>query len=128
MSRQTDVDRPTRPHDKFQKSYPTILHFAVLSSLVLPFAFIPYVAARRQVNGLRKTADLLEKNIKRLRADIDATMTRQSMTSTQLARLQNFMGSRSNTFNYWRDHRRLAANGVLQDDLTELKRALKDLR
>lgn len=129
MGRETNIGPSIRPLNDKQKSYPLILHVAVLSALVLPVALIPYFAARRHINKLRKTADLLEKNIRHLRADIDATIARQALTSTQLACLHTSMGSRFNASrDHWRVQRPVAANDGLQDDLTELKRELHELR
>lgn len=85
---------------KTKRSYPAIIHAAVVSAFVLPVAILPYLVARRQIVALRQRVVQLEKDTRILRSELQTTMTRQA---SELERLKTAALESSKE---WQDLRR----------------------
>ncbi|KAF9485431.1 hypothetical protein BDN70DRAFT_871487 [Pholiota conissans] len=71
-----------------RRSYPAIVHAAFISTFILPIAFIPYFLARRQLVFIRHRADVLEKDMQRLKNDLRATISNQRLSNSDLRHLK----------------------------------------
>jgi hypothetical protein len=81
---------PDRPNDKsISRRYPAIVHAAVVSAFILPITLVPYLAARRQINGLRQTVRQLDRRTRVLQNALDLTAESHNITKGEVKRLQD---------------------------------------
>ncbi|KIM45858.1 hypothetical protein M413DRAFT_440911 [Hebeloma cylindrosporum] len=127
---QTSLPRPVESQPNTsnvpRRTYPAIVHAAVACALISPIAFLPYFAARRHINVLQQSVNVLRKETLRLRDELDvATSMQRSMTS-ELRDLRGMAESTAKLSNETRknfSHRemeRLVAEEAIQANLREL--------
>ena len=111
---------------KSLRSYPTIIHVAVLSAFVLPIAFLPYWAARRHIFTLRQRVQQLEIGTKHLRENLDIANSAQTRMKDELDCIQSRVQSAIKESHDWRAHvdrqeaSRIASDEVIQKELRRL--------
>ena len=71
------------------RKYPTILHVAVVSAIVIPLACIPYVTGRRQIRILRQQLEQTQRDLAALRAQVDSTRSSQVLINNELRRVSS---------------------------------------
>ncbi|KAJ8086403.1 hypothetical protein PM082_005226 [Marasmius tenuissimus] len=71
-----------------RRSYPAIVHFAVLSAVILPLALIPYMFTRRQLTLLRQAVRELETSNKMLRKDLTTSASEIGKTGDDIRRMR----------------------------------------
>jgi len=111
------------------RSYPTMVHVAVLSAFVLPIAFLPYWAARRHVFALRQRVERLEIGVQLLRKELYITSSAQTWTKDELCRIQSTVQNAIKESHDWQAHvDRREANRIASDEKiqTELHRLLQE--
>ncbi|KAF8803832.1 hypothetical protein BYT27DRAFT_6721134 [Phlegmacium glaucopus] len=114
---------------KSLRSYPTIVHVAVASAFVLPIAFLPYWAARRQIFALCQRVERLEMGAKHLRESLDITSSTQTWTNGELRRIHSRIQKAIKESHDWQAHvDRQKANRIASDETiqTELHRLLQE--
>ncbi|KAF8974635.1 hypothetical protein BDZ97DRAFT_39766 [Flammula alnicola] len=106
--------------------YPAIVHAAFISAFLVPIALLPYLAARRHITSLRRKVELLKKDVRRLRNDLDLAISDQRSTSSELRLLQTTVLNASKGSNELRDRfnrreaDRIASNESMRADLKKL--------
>ncbi|PPQ83256.1 hypothetical protein CVT25_003995 [Psilocybe cyanescens] len=93
MERQADAGQtPYRfadTNNSGRRTYPVIIHVAVLSTFLIPIAFLPYIAARRQIVSLRRKVNMLEKDIQLFKGSVTTAASHQaSIANVELSRLR----------------------------------------
>lgn len=114
---------------KSLRSYPTIVHVAVLSAFVLPIAFLPYWAARRHIFALHQRVRRLEIDAKLLRKELYITSSAQTWTKDELRRMQSAVQNAIKESHDWQAHvDRQEVNRTASDEKihTELRRLLQE--
>ncbi|KAF9563734.1 hypothetical protein CPC08DRAFT_816466 [Agrocybe pediades] len=138
-SRQADTEllhgnavlEPSSLQQPPKKSYPVILHVAVLSVFMLPFAMVPYIVARRQNAKLARTVKMLNDDLQRLRSQLEVGSALQQTTQ---AELRSLAASVSETLKQQRELRaqtsRLESHRSAAEQSTqaELSRLLDELQ
>ena len=71
------------------RRYPAIFHAAIVSAVVLPVAFLPYVIARRQIAGLRQRMAILEQDIRGLQGNLETSAVEHASVRAELGRLRS---------------------------------------
>lgn len=109
------------------RSYPTIVHVAVLSAFFLPIAFLPYWVARRHIFALRHRIEQLENGIKLLRKEVYVTSSAHTWTKDELRRIQSTVQNTIKASHDWQVDRQ-EANRITSDEKmqTELRRLLQE--
>lgn len=111
------------------RSYPTMVHVAVLSAFVLPIAFLPYWAARRHVFALRQRVERLEIGVQLFRKELYITSSAQTWTKDELCRIQSTVQNAIKESHDWQAHvERREATRIASDEKiqTELHRLLQE--
>jgi hypothetical protein len=114
---------------KSLRSYPKMVHAAVLSAFVLPIAFLPYWAARRHIFALRQRVERLEIGVQLLRKELYITSSAQTWTKDELCRIQSTVQNAIKESHGWQAHvDRREANRIASDEKvqTELRRLLQE--
>ncbi|KAF4619912.1 hypothetical protein D9613_005538 [Agrocybe pediades] len=138
-SRQADTEllhgnavlEPSSLQQPPKKSYPAILHVAVLSVFMLPFAMVPYTVARRQNAKLARTVKMLNDDLQRLRSQLEVGSALQQTTQ---AELRSLAASVSETLKQLRELREQTSrleshrSASEQSTQTELSRLLDELQ
>jgi hypothetical protein len=112
-----------------RRSYPTIIHAGVAFALIFPIAFFPYVAARRHITTLQKSAKMLKKETLRLRDELDvATSIQRSMTSElrDLREMAHNTSKLSNDTQKEFNHREMESLASHEAIQTNLRKLLED--
>ena len=68
-----------------------LTHLAVLSTIILPVALIPYLASRRSVNSLRRQLDECTATITKLQQDLKTTTLRSTLRRDEHTRLRSWL-------------------------------------
>lgn len=116
---------------KTLRSYPTIVHVAVLSAFVLPIPFLPYWAARRHIFALRQRVERLEIDAKHLKENLYIVSSAQTRTKGELRRIQSRVQNAIKESHDWQAHvDQQEANRTASDETiqTELRRLLQETR
>jgi len=114
---------------KSLRSYPTIIHVAVVSAFVLPIAFLPYWAARRHIFALRQRVQQLEIGTKHLRENLDVTSSAQTRMKDELHCIQSRVQNAIKESHDWQAHvDRQEASHIASDEIIqrELRRLLQE--
>jgi len=116
---------------KSLRSYPTIVHVTVLSAFVLPIAFLPYWAARRQIFALCQRVERLEIGAKHLKETLVITSSAETRTKDELRHIHFRVQNAIKESHDWQANvDRQEANRIASDEKiqTELRILLQETR
>lgn len=101
------------------RGYPILF----LSALFLPILALPYFVTRRQIRPLWRKIELVDKDIQRLRTDLDIAVSNLGPTTSELCHLKTAVDSTVREMTALRNR-----FSIHQVDLIASDKALKDLR
>ncbi|KDR83399.1 hypothetical protein GALMADRAFT_235503 [Galerina marginata CBS 339.88] len=114
-----------------KRSYPAIVHVAVVSAFVLPIAGLPYLAARRHVIALRRQVLSLKEDARCLRNELDIALSHQASTRSDVRHLQATTLDVSLDLKVLREQiNRRDADRLISDKTTrtDLRKVLEEIR
>jgi len=88
LSVNQDVSIPSSLHERPPRSYPATVHVFVLCAFVLPFAMVPYLAARRHTTKVARTVKGLNDELQQLRNELNAAASHQKELQSELRNLK----------------------------------------